>query len=57
MLAFIRIHNAPDVKVECKEVCVREGVRMYVDDQECQFLVVSTDNTGLYHPVVDVEVM
>lgn len=57
MLAFIRMHNAPDVKVECKEVCIREGVRLYVDDQECQFLVVSTDNTGLYHPVVDIEVM
>lgn len=48
--------NAPDVKLDVKELIIREGVKMDIDGEETQFLVVVASD-GLYHPVVDVEVM
>lgn len=48
--------NAPDVKLDCKELIVREGVKMVIDGEETQFLVVVASD-GIFHPVVDVEVL
>lgn len=56
MLAFIRLHGKPDVKIECNELTVHNGARYYVDDELCQFLIVVTEKE-VYHPVVDIEVM
>lgn len=56
MTAVIRLHNKPNITIQCKELSVRDGVRMLVEGEYCQFLVVITEKE-LFHPVVDVEVM
>lgn len=56
MKAFIRMWNAPDVKLDVKELIIREGVKMKIDGEDTQFLVVIASD-GIYHPVVDVEVL
>lgn len=56
MKAFLRMWNAPDVKLDVKELVVREGVKMDIDGEETQFLVVVASD-AIYHPVVDVEVL
>lgn len=56
MIAFIRMHDKPDVRVECTELTVHHGARFYVDNELCQFLIVVTEK-DVYHPVVDLEVM
>lgn len=48
--------KAPDVKLDVKELIVREGKKMNIDGEETQFLVVVASD-GIYHPVVDVEVL
>lgn len=48
--------NAPDVKVDVKELVIREGVKLNIDGVDTQFLVVIASD-GIYHPVVDIEVM
>lgn len=56
MIAFIRMHDKPDAKVECDEITIRKGARFYVADELCQFLVAITEKE-VFHPVVDIEVM
>lgn len=56
MKVFMRIHDHSDVQVECKTCEIRHGVIISVDGVPCQMLIVITDE-GVYHPVIDVEVM
>ena len=56
MIAFIRMYNKPDVKIDCKELIVRDGAKYNIDGEDCQMLaVISADE--IYHPVIDIEVM
>lgn len=56
MKVFIRMWNAPDVKLDCKEIIVKDGVTMNIDGEDTTFLVVVASD-GIYHPVVDVEAL
>lgn len=57
MKAFLRTLNDADlIKLECKEIIVREGATIKMDGVDQTFLVVIASD-GIYHPVVDVEVV
>lgn len=56
MKAFLTMWNAPNVRLDVKELTVLEGVKMDIDGEETQFLVVVASD-GIYHPVVDLEVL
>lgn len=56
MKAFLRLWNKSNVMIECKELIVKDGVRMDIDGEENQMLVVIAADV-IYHPVVDIEVL
>lgn len=56
MFAYLRMWNAPDIKLNCKEIIVKEGVNVPVDGEDTQMLMVICGD-GIYHPVVDVEIL
>lgn len=56
MRAFIRMWNKPDINVECKELIVKDGAKVEIDGEETQMLIVIAAD-GIYHPVIDLEVL
>ena len=56
MKVFLTMWNAPNVKLDCKEIIVREGVTVNIDGEDTTFLTVVASD-GIYHPVVDIEAL
>ena len=56
MKAFLTMWNKPSVTIECKGLIVKDGAKIDVDGEETQMLIAIASD-GIYHPVVDIEVL